>query len=142
MKSGRRDSLGSLWIAFGSLIYLGSNLVGYGWRFHPDPMRGLLLAAMGMMLCSFALALAPDVESRGNTCMYLKVVLVLGGGSLLLSLGGQAVRPFYDLFNARWGAIPPPAMIFGPIYGLVSLGGLMGIELWSAKHMATETASH
>ncbi len=129
-----RESLSSITLVLGCCVYLASNLIGRGWELQPNPMEGLLIAAAGIMLCGFALALTPYAESRRDVFAILKAVLVLGGFSLLATGGSAAVCPFYDIANARWGAIPPPGIIFGSCYGVISFAGLLAIDLWEQEH--------
>ncbi len=130
MTSSARSVLGSLSIVAGSCIYTSSNMVGHGWEVHPDPVRGLLLASAGMLMCVLAMVLMPEGCSRRDVINLLKAVLILGSFSLIVTLVMAVVHPFYDLNNARWGAIPPPNMIFGALYGVVSIGAMLALELW------------
>lgn len=139
MRSSVKNSLGSVALVTGCCIYLSSNLVGHGWELPPNPLQGFLVAACGMMLCGLATALTPDAESRRDVCGILKAVLLLGAFTLLVTLAGGAFRPFFDLNNARWGAVPPPGMIFGAFYGVVSLAGIISLEAWEHEHLPVAT---
>ncbi len=133
MNGTMRSLIGSLSMVAGACIYTSSNMVGNGWEIRPDPVRGLLLASAGMMMCVLAMVLMPEGCTRRDILNLLKAVLILGSFSLIATLGMAVVQPFYDLNNTRWGAIPPPNIIFGALYGVVSIGAMLALELWEHR---------
>jgi hypothetical protein len=39
----------------GAVLFLGSNFLGHGIAYRPDPVQGLLLAGAGMLICGKAI---------------------------------------------------------------------------------------
>ncbi len=133
MTSTKRSLISSLSMVAGSCIYTSSTMIGHGWQIRPDPVRGLLLASAGIMMCVLAMVLMPEGCTRRDVVNLLKAVLILGSFSLIATLALAVILPFYDLNNTRWGAIPPPNMIFGALYGVVSIGAMLALEFWERK---------
>ena len=133
MTSKLRDTLGSFSLVIGCCLYASSNVIGHGWNIAPDPCRALMLSAVGMMLCVLAVVITPGCPDRCELVSIMKAVFLLGSFSLVVTLGMAVAHPFSDLDNQSWGAIPPPGLIFGALYGAVSVTAALALQIWEQQ---------
>jgi hypothetical protein len=114
--------------AFGAVLFLGSNLLGHGIAYRPDPIQGLLVAGAGLLICALGVSRTRGSESECQVLAALRWLLTVGALTLLGTLGFAALRPLFDLYGLRWGATPPPTLLFGIVYGTVSLCGTLTVD--------------
>jgi hypothetical protein len=133
MKSALRNTLGSASLVVGCCLYASSNVIGQGWSMAPDPSRALLFSAAGMMLCVLSVLVTPECPDRQELVGIMKAVFLLGSFSLLATLSIAVAHPFFDLDNQSWGAIPPPGLIFGTLYGAVSVTAVLALQIWEQQ---------
>jgi len=133
MTSGLRNTLGSTSLVIGCCLYASSNVIGHGWNMSPDPSRALLFSAVGMMLCVLSVLVTPECPDRRELVGIMKAVFLLGSLSLLATLSIAVAHPFFDLENQSWGAIPPPGLIFGILYGAVSVTAVLALQIWEQQ---------
>jgi hypothetical protein len=114
--------------ACGAVLFLGSNLLGQGIAYRPDPTQGLLVAGAGMLICAMGVSRTRGSELERHVLAALRWLLTAGALTLLGTLGSAVLRPFYDLNGLQWGATPPPTLLFGIVYGTVSLCGTLIVD--------------
>jgi hypothetical protein len=114
--------------AYGAVLFLGGNLLGHGIAYRPDPIQGLLVAGVGMLVCAVGVSRTRGAESERHVLAALRWLLTVGGLTLLGTLGSAVLWPFHDLYHLRWGATPPPTLLFGIVYGTVSLCGALAVD--------------
>jgi hypothetical protein len=131
-----RNTLGSALFVVGCSLYASSNVLGHGWNTAPDPSKALLVSAAGMMMCVLSLLVMPDSSDRREVINMMKAVFAIGCVSLLATLVLAVVHPFFDLYNQSWGAIPPPQIIFGAMYGAISVTAVLAIQMWEQQDRA------
>jgi drug/metabolite transporter (DMT)-like permease len=133
MTSSLRNTLGSVSLVVGCCLYASSNVIGHGWDIAPNPSRALLLSAVGMMLCGLSVLITPASVDRRELVSIMKAVFLFGSFSLLATLCMAVAHPFFDLDNQSWGAIPPPGLIFGALYGAISVTAVVALQLWEQQ---------
>lgn len=107
----------------GAVLFLASNLLGHGIVYRPNPPQGLLLAGGGLLICALGVSRVRGSEWERRALIAQRWVLGVAALTLLGTLGYAVLHPFYDLYNFQWGATPPPTLLFGIPYGIVSLCG-------------------
>jgi hypothetical protein len=133
MTSSLRNTLGSASLVIGCCLYASSNVIGHGWNIAPDPSRALLFSAVGMMLCGLSVLVTPEGSDRQELVSIMKAVFLLGSFTLVATLCMAVAHPFVDLDNQSWGAIPPPGLIFGALYGAVSVTAVLALQIWEQQ---------
>jgi hypothetical protein len=128
-----RNTMGSVSLVIGCCLYASSNVIGHGWNIAPDPSKALLFSAAGMLLCVLAVVITPECLDRCELVSIMKAVFLLGAFSLIATLGMAVAHPFFDLDNQSWGAIPPPGLIFGALYGSVSVTAVLALQIWEQQ---------
>ena len=118
---------------YGAVLFLGSNLLGHGIAYRPNPAQGLLVAGGGMLICALGVSQVRGSEWERHARTALRCVLRAGSLTLLGTLGFAVLQPFHDLYNLRWGATPPPTLLFGIAYGAVSLYGTLMVDRIHAR---------
>jgi hypothetical protein len=115
-------------LLYGCGLYLASNVIGQGLGVPADPRAGLMAAAVGLLICGLSIARCSSSERMRSIVAAFRTALLVGFASSVVALAAVAVRPFYDLNNAKWGSIPPPWLIFSAIYGISSLIATVGVN--------------
>jgi len=115
-------------LLYGCGLYLASNMVGQGLGMPSDPRAGLMAAAAGVLMCGLSIVRCKGSEQMRVFVAVLRAALLAGFTSFVITLVAAAMRPFFDLNNSRWGAIPPPWLIFSAVYGVTSLVGSIGAK--------------
>ena len=142
MRGSLQQTLSSVSLVIGCCLYASSNVIGHGWNIAPDPPCALLFSAVGMMLCCLSVLITPHCSDRREFVSIIKAVFLLGSFSLLITLAMAVVHPFFDLYNESWGAIPPPGLIFGALYGVISVTAVLALALWEQHNGAVLEISH
>jgi len=137
MTSSLRNTLGSVSLVIGCSLYSSSNVLGHGWRMSPNPSWALLFCAVGLMLCVLGVLVTAECPNRRDLIGMMKAMFLLGSLTLLGTLCMAVAHPFFDLDNQSWGAIPPPGLIFGAMYGAVSVTAMLAFEIWEQQSGAT-----
>jgi len=123
-------------LLYGCALYLASNIVGQGLGVPAEPRAGLMAAAAGLLICVLSIARCSSSKQMCSIVAAFRAALLVGFASSVVALAAAAVRPFYDLNNVKWGAIPPPWLLFSAIYGISSLIATEGVKWFQSRERA------
>jgi len=123
-------------VLYGCALYLASNVIGQGLGVPAEPRAGLMAAAAGLLICGLSIARCSSSKQMCSIVAVFRAALLVGFASFVVTLAVAAVRPFYDLNNVRWGAIPPPWLLFSAIYGISSLIATQGVKRFHSRERA------
>jgi len=123
-------------VLYGCALYLASNIVGQGLGVPAEPRAGLMAAAAGLLICVLSIARCSSSKQMCSIVAVFRAALLVGFASSVVALAAAAVRPIYDLNNVKWGAIPPPWLLFSAIYGISSLIATQGVKWFQSREWA------